>query len=389
MICLQYAIFSGIISNKYLYKDWHRVWVMKKLWEYISGEARITLTIKQVVTYLISVMACIHIILFLLFFYFHVYMMVAVNAISILLYIICLVWLHFGKSHYVVFNLCYAEVVVHAMLATFAVGSSCGFLLYMVCMIPIAYYAVYSFSDSNRSVSPFVYIFTTVVVFVISKYASWAFDPIYDIGNSFIQTIIYIGNYLLVVVTIVVFMSTFLIQIRTLEEIMMKKNQKLEVMSTQDALTGLANRRSINESYKNIIRKNQSYAVILGDIDDFKHINDTYGHGCGDIVLKAIADVFKLSVRNSDTVCRWGGEEILVMLPECNKNVAANIAEIIAEDVRNLVIKSSEGDRILITMTFGAADSDEGKDMKDVIKEADDRLYYGKRHGKNCVVKEF
>lgn len=256
-------------------------------------------------------------------------------------------------------------------------------------MIPIAYYAVYSFSDSNRSVSPFVYIFTTVVVFVISKYASWAFDPIYDIGNSFIQTIIYIGNYLLVVVTIVVFMSTFLIQIRTLEEIMMKKNQKLEVMSTQDALTGLANRRSINESYKNIIRKNQSYAVILGDIDDFKHINDTYGHGCGDIVLKAIADVFKSSVRNSDTVCRWGGEEILVMLPECNKNVAANIAEIIAEDVRNLVIKSSEGDRILITMTFGAADSDEGKDMKDVIKEADDRLYYGKRHGKNCVVKEF
>lgn len=361
---------------------------MKKLWEYISGEARITLTIRQVVTYLISVMTCIHVVLFALFFYFDVHMMVAVNAISILLYIICLVWLHFGKSHYVVFNLCYAEVVVHAMLATFAVGSSCGFLLYMVCMIPIAYYAVYSFSGSGHSVTPFVYIFTTVVAFVISKYASWAFDPLYDIGNSFIQTIIYIVNYLLVVVTIVAFMSTLLIQIRTLEEIMIKKNQRLEVLSTQDVLTGLANRRSINESYKNITRKNQNYAVILGDIDDFKHINDTYGHICGDNVLKAIASVFKSCVRNSDIVCRWGGEEILVMLPGCSKNVAAKIAENIAENVQNLIIKSPEGDKILITMTFGAADSYEGKDMKDVIKEADDRLYYGKRHGKNCVVKE-
>lgn len=362
---------------------------MRKLWEYISGETRITLTIRQVVTYLTSVMSCIHIVLFVLFFYFDVHMMVIVNVVSILVYIICFVWLYYGKSPYVVFNLCYAEVIIHAMLATFAVGSSCGFLLYMVSMIPIAYYAVYSFSGSGHCVSPFVYIFTTAVAFVISKYASWAFEPLYNIGNSFIQTVIYIVNYLLVVVTIVAFMSTFLIQIRTLEEIMMKKNQRLEVLSTQDVLTGLANRRSINESYKNIIRKNQDYAVILGDIDDFKRINDTYGHVCGDSVLKAVAGVFKSSVRSCDTVCRWGGEEILVMLPDCSKNVAAQIAENIAEEIRRLVITSPEGDKVLVTMTFGAASSDEGRDMKDVIKEADDRLYYGKEHGKNCVVKEF
>lgn len=292
------------------------------------------------------------------------------------------------KSPYVVFNLCYTEVILHAILATFAVGSSCGFLLYMVCMIPIAYYAAYSFSNSSHFIKPVVYIFTTAIAFIVSKYASWAFEPIYDIGSNFVQTTIYVVNYLLVVVTIVAFMSTFLIQIRTLEEIMTKKNQKLEMLSTQDSLTGLATRRRINESYKSIVNKNQIYAIILGDIDDFKRINDTYGHTCGDIVLKSVANVFKESVRECDIVCRWGGEEILVMLPECSKNTTAQVAERIVENVRKLVIISPEGCKVQVTMTLGVASSNEGKDMKDVIKEADDRLYYGKGHGKNCVVKE-
>lgn len=193
---------------------------------------------------------------------------------------------------------------------------------------------------------------------------------------------------MLVVITIVAFMSTFLIQIRTLEELMTRKNQKLEVLSTQDALTGLSNRRSINERYKEIEKANESYSVILGDIDDFKHVNDTYDRSCGDSVLKSVADVFKASVRTGDIVCRWGGEEILVMLPKCNKDTAAQIAERIADGVRKILIISPEGMEICVTMTFGVAGSYEGAGIKDVVKEADNRLYYGKGHGKNCVIKE-
>ena len=210
----------------------------------------------------------------------------------------------------------------------------------------------------------------------------------YNIGNSFFQDIVYIINYLLVVITIVAFMSTFLIQIRTLEELMIRKNQKLEVLSTQDALTGLSNRRSINERYKDIIKKKEAYSVILGDIDDFKHVNDTYGHACGDSVLKAVAEVFKASVRSGDIVCRWGGEEILVMLPQCNKDTATHIAERIADGIRQILIISPGGIEVNVTMTFGVAGSDEGEDIKDIIKGADNRLYYGKGHGKNCVIKE-
>ena len=247
---------------------------MKNLWKYISGESKIALTMKQVVLYVTVVMACIHTLLFIIFLYFGVYMMAVVNTLSVSLYLGCLIWLHYEKSPYVVFNLCYAEVIIHAMLATFAVGSSCGFLLYMVCMVPVAYYAAYSFRESEHFVKPVVYVFTTILVFVVSKCAAWVIEPMYNIGNSFFRDIVYIINYLLVVITIVAFMSTFLIQIRTLEELMLRKNQRLEVLSTQDALTGLANRRSINEKYRDIIKKKEAYSVILGDIDDFKQVNE-------------------------------------------------------------------------------------------------------------------
>lgn len=361
---------------------------MKNLWKYISGESKIALTMKQVVLYITIVMACIHTLLFILFLYFSVYMMAVVNTVSISLYAGCFIWLRLEKSPYVVFNLCYIEVIIHAMLATFAVGSSCGFLLYMVCMVPIAYYAAYSFRDSKHFVNPVIYVFTTMLAFVISKCAAWVTDPVYNIGNSFFRDIVYIINYMLVVITIVAFMSTFLIQIRTLEELMTRKNQKLEILSTQDALTGLSNRRSINERYKDIAKSNEAYSVILGDIDDFKHVNDTYGHSCGDSVLKSVADIFKESVRAGDIVCRWGGEEILVMLPKCNKDTTAQIAERIADGIRKILIISPGGEEIKVTMTFGVAGSDEGTDIKDIIKEADNRLYYGKGHGKNCVIKE-
>lgn len=361
---------------------------MRNLWDYISGETKIALTMKQVVSYLTVVMTCIHVLLLFLFLYLGVHMMAVVNIISIIIYVSCLGWLHYEKSPYVVFNMCYAEVIVHAMLATFAVGSSCGFLLYMVCMIPIAYYAAYSFKSYRHFVNPIVYVITTMVVFVISKWAAWAFEPVYIVGNDFIHNIIYIVNYLLVVVTIVAFMSTFLIQIRTLEDLMIKKNEKLEILSTQDPLTGLCNRRCINERYENAISKKEDYSIIIGDIDDFKHVNDTYGHTCGDSVLQAVAEVFKESVRVDDIVCRWGGEEILVMLPNCSKHDAGLIADRIVDGVRKILVESADGEKISITMTFGIADSGEGSDIKEVIREADARLYYGKSHGKNCVIHE-
>ncbi len=359
------------------------------LWEYISCRKKQALTLKQIMICLNAIMASVHALLFCLFLYFKVYMMAAVNVVSVSGYLLCLLGLFLGKSPFGAFNYCYAEVVVHAMFATIAVGTEPGFVLYLLCTMPLAYYANYAFQTDERKVNPIIYVIITMVGFLISKYITWKYDPIYVMGDEVVQNVIYTFNYILVVVTIVAFMSTFLIQIRTLEDQMIKKNKKLEVMSMQDSLTGLATRRCVSDRYAKLAAQKESYAIILGDIDDFKKINDTYGHACGDLVLKTVADLFKEYVRTEeDIVCRWGGEEILVMLPGCDRGAAAQIAERIADGIRKRSIINSDGSRILVTMTFGVADSAEGDDIKDVTKNADERLYSGKANGKNQVVSE-
>ena len=117
---------------------------MKNLWDYISGESKIALTMKQVVLYLTVVMACIHTLLFILFLYFDVYMMAAVNTVSISLYAGCFIWLRLEKSPYVVFNLCYAEVIIffqgfQALCKPCCVctGYNAGFCNFKVCKLGI------------------------------------------------------------------------------------------------------------------------------------------------------------------------------------------------------------------------------------------------------------
>lgn len=153
-----------------------------------------------------------------------------------------------------------------------------------------------------------------------------------------------------------------------------------------DPLTGLSNRRSLEERYQQSERLKEEYAVIMGDIDDFKKINDTYGHDIGDKVLKAVADIFKASVRNNDVVCRWGGEEILIFLPKCTRDDAIAIAHRILENIRKLDMSALDNSVFHVTMTLGVSVSFEAQGFEEVMKEADKRLYNGKHLGKNQVV---
>ncbi len=361
---------------------------MKILWDYISGRTRTSLTMSQVVIFMTVAMLGIHTALLLMFLFFNIYFMVGVNVASLILYIVCFIFIRIGKNPYIVFNLCYAEVILHAFLAVVMVGTSYGFTLYMLSMTPLAYYAAYSFNSDKQSVNPMTYVIISCIAYIIVRYIAAVHEPVYVMGGKEVDLVMYSINYFIVVATIVAFMSTFLIQIRTLEEQMLNKNKRLEVLSTHDTLTGLFNRRCIHDRYIKALKNNECYSIILGDIDDFKKVNDTYGHSCGDNVLKGVADVFKTSVRRDDVVCRWGGEEILVMLPYGDKDDAQRIAGRISESIRNLVIKGTEDEDVKVTMTFGVSDSNEASDIKDVTRIADTRLYYGKTHGKNCIIAE-
>jgi diguanylate cyclase (GGDEF)-like protein len=120
------------------------------------------------------------------------------------------------------------------------------------------------------------------------------------------------------------------------------------------------------------------------DIDYFKQINDTYGHPTGDVVLKTLVQKIRRSIRESDILFRWGGEEFLIILPESDVNIASNLAEKIRKTVEDLEITFS-GKTISVTISMGVGTMSEVDTSDDLIMRSDKALYAAKEKGRNRV----
>ncbi len=164
-----------------------------------------------------------------------------------------------------------------------------------------------------------------------------------------------------------------------------KVEEKLRLLSTTDELTGAYNRRAFNEYLSANIGRAKRYhglfSILLLDIDNFKNINDSYGHDVGDLVLKALARVVKESVRQEDIVARWGGEEFTVLLPETGKDAALQLAERLREK-----ISVNDFPEIgHVTVSIGLAEFQVDDTSDSLVKRADIALYQAKDAGKNIV----
>lgn len=361
---------------------------MKRIWNYISINSTSVLSTKEIMLIMTGSLFAFHTFLLLFFAYFCIYPLILFNIGSIVLYAFCYFKAQKKGNLLRIFNLTYIEISLHAVAATLLLGEKSGFMLYLVTLVPFGYYAFYNFSKGGKRVNPMWYILLVGAFFSLTKIACSMIEPSYSYGDERIDHIIYMINYFVMVVALIGFFSTLMNQVRILEEMREKQNRNLEQLSKIDALTGLVNRRCIQEEYQKYKLRNESYAVILGDIDDFKKINDTYGHDAGDKVLQAVAAVFKKSVRRDDIVCRWGGEEILAYLPGCPKGEAGKIAERILDAIRKLSVDAGGNGCMIqnITMTMGIAASNEVYELHRAVQKADERLYSGKRNGKNQVV---
>ena len=202
----------------------------------------------------------------------------------------------------------------------------------------------------------------------------------------------------------------------TSEEISPKDKEYLEQLSTQiaitinranvyaeilkhatlDALTGFYNRRQlevrIKQEVSNAKRQHAPLCGIMTDIDYFKHVNDTYGHAAGDLVLKSIAKVIRGQLREYDIAGRYGGEEFSILLPFTKINEAEMVAERLRQTVENKVIDiskvapDSEQKQIKITLSLGIYEIKEDDREEDLMKKADKALYQAKNTGRNKVV---
>lgn len=170
---------------------------------------------------------------------------------------------------------------------------------------------------------------------------------------------------------------------------LVRMSVQLDQLSHSDPLTGLPNRRymrsRLEAENRRYLRHGRTYAILYADVDHFKGINDRHGHQAGDAVLQAIGEVLRDGVRQADEVCRWGGEEFLILLPETEEANAVEVAEKLRAAVAAMAFR--HGDSILqATMSFGVHAIDHADQIDHFIHFADQKLYRAKASGRNCVV---
>jgi diguanylate cyclase len=165
----------------------------------------------------------------------------------------------------------------------------------------------------------------------------------------------------------------------------------MESESLHDNLTGLSNRKAydqkIIETLATLGRYGVPSSLLMCDIDDFKKINDTYGHKVGDLALKKLASLLKEKLRVNDFISRYGGEEFAIILSHTDLPGAVKAGEGILSYINNSAF-SYKGDRILLTISIGISVFKQNDDAGTVFERADSALYVAKRSGKNNVKTE-
>ncbi|MEA1918628.1 MAG: GGDEF domain-containing protein [Campylobacterota bacterium] len=163
--------------------------------------------------------------------------------------------------------------------------------------------------------------------------------------------------------------------------------QMYERVAKTDALTGILSRYAceliLDMEHKRYLRYKTPFSIIMIDIDNFKKINDTYGHLVGDKVLCDIAHCFETALRDMDMICRWGGEEFIVILSDTKANEAMMKAEVLRASVERFDFKLPSK----ITISSGVCEvSQEHYLVHALLNQADEALYKAKGSGKNCVI---
>lgn len=166
--------------------------------------------------------------------------------------------------------------------------------------------------------------------------------------------------------------------------------KRLEDMATKDRLTGVANRHLFEMIFEHLTRNTLRYprpiSLISIDIDHFKQVNDNYGHQAGDLVLQGISTLIKQHIRDSDTLCRWGGEEFVLLLDNCPIEDAMLRAERIREAMQTHSIAFGKT-RLKVSLSMGVTDYRQGEPLEMFLARADAALYQAKESGRDRIVR--
>ena len=360
---------------------------MKRYFSYakkiLTGNARIT--DKQKFSVIIYSVALVHLFLAFIFASFRIGPLLVFNIISVLVYLSCSLLIR-RELFWLVYLITYFEIILHSFVATICIGWQFGFAQYIIALIPVGFYICYSMKTRLRKmVIATVSAFFATGSFISCKILSFISTPVYKVDMRSLELYLYMFNSVCTFVFLIVFSLIFISEMKLSSAQLKHQNAILDKLASTDPLTGLYNRRSMDVFLHQALESKSSFSIIMCDIDDFKKVNDTYGHDFGDIVLREIAQITVHQVNTNGYVCRWGGEEILILVSGSTKEKASHIAENIRRNVANHVFELSSK-WIHCTLTLGVSAYKEGDTLEETITNADYNLYQGKRNGKNMIV---
>lgn len=333
-------------------------------------------------------LAIIHLFFTVLFYIGQVTPLTIYNIIIVCVYFYLAVYMSKKERYSTSFCLSIVEIVFHSVLATYITGWNPGFMIYTIILIPVVFYFTFTLDEIKNYLKGSLYVSLAIVVaYFVIIIMSRHMEPVCYMENTVEEIFFYINNGLALGFA-TVFSLLFVIEMRNMQRNLRVENVELEEQANYDKLTHLLNRNSMAKYFNDIIEfselEDKNFCILMADIDDFKKVNDTYGHDCGDEVLKKIAAIITNDVRQGDLVFRWGGEEILVLI-RADLKVATNVAHRICNHVATSITKYEDND-IRVTITIGVAAFMKGMTADELVKQADVKLYYGKKHGKDQVV---
>lgn len=338
--------------------------------------------------------ALMHITFLVIFIVIKLYTMAIFNVFSVTLYIV--MWAvcekpRFEKRAIHWITAMYSEITVHALLCTIFLGGDTCFFLYAMMCIPVAIYYLFLTCSSEvfkRGTVGFT-LFTVASVAASLLYVHFR-SPVYFTARRLLSAgetdLMRAINVAFNLVLLFGFSSLFILEINSLIKRLNQTNEQLNYTATHDALTGLYNRYCLNSTLSALVKSGKPFCLVMGDLDDFKKVNDTYGHECGDVVLKSVAEVIMRNIRECDTACRWGGEEMLIVMDGSYDDCYPVVSRI-KNEISSLGIEH-EGTPVKVSMTFGFTTSAESgsADLDELLSTVDKRLYKGKAGGKNVII---
>ncbi|SQB92925.1 GGDEF domain-containing protein [Clostridium tetanomorphum] len=258
---------------------------------------------------------------------------------------------------------------------------------YLYTLMPILYVYILFQNIRFSKLNPLIFpsIVTIGGIFICKK----LFINIFSIENVINIAFIYILA--LISHILISFIYKLIRQVNFMLEELHRKNKALEKLASKDYLTNMYTHRSFYSNFSDILKnlnKDSKLCMAMFDIDDFKKINDNYGHLTGDFILKEVSKIILDNLRNKDMAARYGGEEFAVLLPNTELKKGIELCENIRSAIENYIFKI-EDFHIRITISCGISSLELGNisncDQRKFIERVDKLLYKAKASGKNCV----